>query len=455
MEKKIDLIFEVDDAIPEKIIGDKVRLNQILMNLIGNALKFTNKGSVNVSCNLLNNNKEFFEINFLIKDTGIGIAADKLDTIFERFEQASLNTARKYGGSGLGLNIAKKLVNLQDSELKVSSEFGLGSEFYFTLKYYKIIDSEDSIEEDSKDTSFINDKINVLVCEDTTLNVILLQKIFANAGYNVEVAENGKVGIEKLKSNKYDIILMDLQMPEMNGFEATDIIRNGMNLSVPIVAMTANNCEIEKQKCITIGMNSYMSKPFKQDDLFATINKFLKPRRTLSSRIGFKSFTCNVEKIALENVRRGRYYKTFGGSKVSELYIKEMNEKINAIKGLNLKNIQSFDINTLREYSGGDEDMEKDLIKNFINESPKNIDSILEYIKEVDFVLIKKLAHKMKPSVIMFGLYNINNCLIQVENYCEARDINSIQANYIYLKTSFKNIVDDIDEYLREKYNSK
>jgi len=303
-EKNIDLIFNLDKNLPKIIKGDKIRINQILVNLIGNAIKFTNKGFIDLTVKLEQETEDKIKINFSVKDTGIGINKNKLDTIFERFEQASNDITRKYGGTGLGLSISKSLVELQGGELRIESEFGIGSNFYFSLDVEKL--SKELIEKalkrerkqrknkkitEENEKQIFNENIQkilnkeiveILVCEDTFFNYKLIEKIFEDTIISLDYAENGKIGLEKIENKEYDLILLDLQMPEMDGFELASIIRQEKRSDVLILALTANNSENEKAKCLEIGMNNYLTKPFKRKNFFNIIisifnNKFGNP----------------------------------------------------------------------------------------------------------------------------------------------------------------------------------
>lgn len=272
IEKKIELSLEIDNKIPETLMGDPTRLNQILINLIGNAIKFTNKGKVKISTFLVSKNKETVDIKFEVSDTGIGIPNESLKKIFESFTQATEDTARKYGGTGLGLAITKQLIELQGGEISVKSVLKKGSEFSFTLKFRQVDSGDDlntSKEKISKD-KFPLKGIKVLVVEDNKFNQLLAIKILQNWKCEVDVADDGKIAIDMANKKNYDIILMDIQLPEMDGYETTHFIRNKMDspkCNIPIIAMTAHAFAQEAEKCLKANMNDYISKPFDQAKL--------------------------------------------------------------------------------------------------------------------------------------------------------------------------------------------
>jgi len=268
-EKNINLEFEYNEQIPERISGDKYRLNQIIVNLIGNAIKFTDKGDVKLHVDLIQETKDKVYIQFDITDSGIGIAKDKLDYVFESFTQANLDTERKYGGTGLGLSICKQLVELQGGKIWVNSELGIGSTFSFTIAYNKVITNNQTKDkmtlDDLKKVDWSNRK--VLLVEDNKVNLLLATKVLSNWGLQVDVAENGKIATEKAVLQRYDVILMDLQMPVMDGYEATRIIREEFKMNIPIIVMTASAMREELEKCMFQGMNDYITKPFQPDEL--------------------------------------------------------------------------------------------------------------------------------------------------------------------------------------------
>ncbi len=275
-EKNLALAEQFDIAIPEIIIGDPLRLRQIILNLISNAVKFTEVGKITMRVALLKQDAEKVTIEFTITDTGIGIPKNKLEHIFDDFEQATDENSRLYGGTGLGLTIVKKLIELQGGTIQVESELGKGSSFSFQLSFIK---TDQKIQREtelvlSEQAELKN--ISVLVAEDAEFNQLLIKIILANFGFEVDIAGNGKIAIEKLQQNKYDLILMDLHMPEMNGFEATKYIRQKMNSQIPIIALTAAVTTVDVDKCEAFGMNDYISKPIDVNLLYDKIIKYLK-----------------------------------------------------------------------------------------------------------------------------------------------------------------------------------
>lgn len=271
--KNIEFDIRNDIRIPATLCGDPFRLGQIILNLASNAIKFTSTGGVYIDCTLQSETESETIVAFKIKDTGIGIPADKVDYIFEQFTQSDSSVSREYGGTGLGLAISKKLVHQFGGEIKVTSEVGKGSTFSFTValgKAKKTTLPVKPVEILPNDVSKIKaSDISILLAEDNKLNQIVATKHLKKFGFEIDIADNGKIAIEMLKKKKYDLILMDINMPVMDGIEATERIRklNIPQSSILIVAMTASVLAKDTQKCIDAGMNDFISKPFDPEKL--------------------------------------------------------------------------------------------------------------------------------------------------------------------------------------------
>jgi CheY-like chemotaxis protein len=294
-EKNLELVKEYDSNIPEVLLGDPVRLHQIILNLLSNAVKFTAAGKISIKLRLLQEDKEQVSIEFSITDTGIGVPENKRESIFENFHQASSGTSRLYGGTGLGLAIVKQLVEAQGGKIKVISEVDKGSTFQFALNFQKTtipVEAEAGLLEMDP----LHRNINVLVVEDMALNQLLMKTLLDDFGFERDIAANGKIAIEKMQAKKYDIVLMDLQMPEMNGFEATNYIRNTLHSNIPIIALTADVTTVDLAKCREIGINDYIAKPVDERILYSKIIGLVKKPIQNSY-----SVTAKNEIIAQEN----------------------------------------------------------------------------------------------------------------------------------------------------------
>lgn len=355
--ENVEFNLFLDADMPEIVIGDQGRLNQILVNLTGNALKFTQEGDVTVSVKKMEETDEHYSLRFSVKDTGIGIKEAKLKTIFERFTQAEESTTRRFGGTGLGLNIVKQLVELHNSEIKVKSREGHGSEFFFTLAYKKAPDIE--IIAESFTGSNLG-KLKILLCEDNVLNQKLVKSVIYNFGFELDIAENGEAGIELLSQNQYDLILMDLQMPVKDGYQTTQYIRNEMNLTIPIIAMTAHSLVGEQELCYNMGMDAYVPKPFKQAALLETIKAVLnKEHKSLPKR--------------------------------------------------------KIDLSLVEEMACGNTDFVHEMVHLFIQKIPNEIVLINEAYKTKDSESVRKLAHNMKSSFDIFLLSDLSDSVSVIE----------------------------------------
>ncbi|CAC9974683.1 response regulator [Flavobacterium panici] len=357
----------LDADMPEMVIGDQGRLNQILVNLAGNSLKFTEEGEVTVSVKKTAETADNYSLRFSVKDTGIGIAEKKLKTIFERFTQAEESTTRKFGGTGLGLNIVKQLIELQHSEIQVKSKLGHGSEFFFTLTYKKADDVEEiktTLPEHNQD------KYKILLCEDNVLNQKLVKSVIYNFGYEVDIAENGEAGIQLLSKNKYDLILMDLQMPVKDGYQTTQYIRNEMKLNIPIIAMTAHSLVGEQERCYKEGMNGYVPKPFKQAVLLEAIKTVMN-------------------------------------------------------KDIPLTQKRNIDLSFIDEVSCGDPDFRQDMIHLFLEKIPNEVTQLEEAILKNDVDTAKKISHTMKSSLDIFLLKDLSNYVSIIEKEANMREFST------------------------------
>lgn len=285
--KKKGLLLQVttDPAIPESLRGDPYRLNQVLINLIGNAVKFTEKGSVRVHVGLQEQKADEVSLDFSVTDTGIGIPENSLPYIFDHFSQGGEDISRRYGGTGLGLAISQRLVQLQGGSIEVKSSEGSGSVFSFRLPYhYEVVD--DAVTTGTPATAVVADFSQCLagkkflVAEDNEVNQQLVEHVLRRGGGQVQVANNGELAVRFLQEGEqFDLVIMDLQMPVMDGYAATQYIRNDLQLSIPIIAMTATALIGEQLRCFEVGMNDYMTKPFEFTELYKRIISLLENPR--------------------------------------------------------------------------------------------------------------------------------------------------------------------------------
>lgn len=411
-EKELEYNFFLDASLPDYVIGDSVRLNQIMVNLIGNAIKFTEEGSITVSVKKIEEDDLYYKMKFMVQDTGIGIPADKIEVIFDRFTQANTETTRKFGGTGLGLSIAKSLVELQGGEINLKSELGRGSEFSFEIRYAKVDDSALKPFEQTLAHKRPLGPVKILLCEDNVLNQRLASKILIKFGFDFEIAENGRIGLEKLINGKFDLVLMDLQMPEMDGYQATIAIRNELKLTIPIVAMTAHSLVGEKEKCIEIGMNDYVGKPFTQDDLYNKICSNLIKKKQDSS-------------IPIKIIERG-----------------DSNMDSNLI-----------DLNYLMELSDGNKEFEKEMIELFLNQVPGDVSALDVAFKNSDAFHVKSLSHKLKSSMSVVGLSILSPHLSFIEKNASNKEMNeSSLEKFIFIKNTLNKSYPLLHKKLKEEY---
>jgi PAS domain S-box-containing protein len=282
--KGLDLSFLIDPDVPLFLKGDPERLRQIISNLIGNAIKFTSDGSISVHISKDAENEQHAALRFQVRDSGIGITQDSIGNIFEAFRQADSSTSRKFGGTGLGLTIARHLVELIGGSIGVESQEGEGATFWFTLVLEKQADAPMTTpDEKERGASAISDtNKRILLVEDDTTNQFATSRLLSRCGYQVTVAGNGSEGVKLLEENDFDLVLMDCMMPVMDGYDATAAIRNRTsnvrNHAIPVIALTANAMREDRDRCLAAGMDDYLSKPVDVEGLLAMLEKWLNRR---------------------------------------------------------------------------------------------------------------------------------------------------------------------------------
>lgn len=272
IKKGIKFNIDISEKV-SPVLTDPARINQVLNNFISNAVKFTDEGKVTLKISIINEDEKSCELKFEVQDTGIGISQENFDKIFETFSQASRSTTRLYGGTGLGLPICKKIVNMMGSDIMLSSDENVGSTFYFTLKFEKAEEIRNTDKNTNKMVPF--DGETILLVEDNEINVMVGKQIISKWNLKIEVAYNGEEAVEMVKNKDYSLVLMDIQMPVMNGYDASTKIRT-FNTKVPIIALSASVFVEVKEKIFDCGMNEFVYKPFDPQDLYAKISKFIK-----------------------------------------------------------------------------------------------------------------------------------------------------------------------------------
>jgi len=408
-EMNLKLITEYDNSIPEVLLGDPVRLHQIILNLVSNAVKFTTTGGITVSVRLLKETDEDVIIEFSVTDTGIGIAANKIETIFENFQQASSGTSRLYGGTGLGLAIVKQLVEAQDGSITVNSKIDEGSTFSFTLRFQKTnADAAAETELLELDTKLKN--IKVLVVEDMALNQLLMKTLLDDFGFERDIAANGKIAIEMMENKLYDIILMDLQMPEMNGFEATEYIRNKLKSNIPIIALTADVTTVDRAKCRAVGMNDYIAKPVDERVLYSKIVSLVKRPVQKIYNLGKLNETAEVKPVKCTN------------------------------------------LTYLNGITKSDPKLMMEMITLYLEQTPVLVNALKQSLLDKDWDALHSAAHKMIPSFLIMGISPDYEIMAKkVQEYTGTH----LQANGIdSLVTKLETVCVKACEELEEEYNS-
>jgi PAS domain S-box-containing protein len=392
-EKNLELIKEYDTKIPEVLLGDPVRLHQIILNLVSNAVKFTTRGKIVVKVSLLSEDEENAKIEFAIIDTGIGIAPAKIEKIFENFQQASSDTSRLYGGTGLGLAIVKQLVLSQGGTIAVKSAPGEGSTFSFVLNFKKTKERAEA-EPMMMEIEIENKDLKILVVEDIALNQLLMKTLLDDFGFERDIAANGRIAIEKLKAKPYDLILMDLQMPEMNGFEATEYIRNTMNSQIPIIALTADVTTVDLAKCKAVGMNDYIAKPVDERVLYSKIMSLIKKP------------PLPLPVIPAEGT------------------------------GVDSKAVRCIDLAYLIRRTKSDPKLMMEMISLYLEQTPPLITAMKQGLRDEDWASLHSAVHKMIPSFAIMGIStDFESMAKKVQEYASTRQqVDGIQDMVLKLE---------------------
>jgi len=376
-EKRLEIKLEIDEDVPDTLIGDATRLTQILVNLIGNAVKFTEKGFVLVRVYNLKINQDRIELGCSVCDTGIGISKDKIGGIFERFHQAEESTTRNYGGTGLGLAIVKDLLLLLNGSIEVESAPGKGTAFHFSIPY---VVSSSQVNETEPAAEFVLESyptgiINLLVVDDNQMNQNLMRYLLKGWNLSFDIAGNGLQALALLNEKKYDVVLMDIQMPGMDGYATTQRIRTQLRLDVPIIAMTAHALAGEREKCLSFGMNDYLSKPINERQLYSYISKFA---------------ALHQENKIVDPVQ--------AAPEVVYAYI---------------------DLSYMKEISKGNIQYELQVTTQFLELIPKAIAGIDEALLNHHPAAIRAIAHELKTSISIMGMTDEMELILDQLEYSE------------------------------------
>lgn len=358
--KGVKFYCTLDPKVNEFLLIDANKLNQVFLNLVGNAVKFTQKGSVELSAVLLNENESFQTIRFCVKDTGIGILEENYDLVFQSFRQEDESVSRNFGGTGLGLAITKRIVELMNGQIRIESAKYKGSRFFFDLTLQKvsqtIVNSGSEQNEMAKKLS----KFNILVAEDNPMNQLLIQSLFSKDGIPFQMVKDGYEVFEALEKNQFDVILMDIQMPEMDGLTTVKELRN-KQINTPVLALTANVSADEIEYYLQCGMSEHVPKPFKKNELYQKMLNVLQKDQ----------------------------------------------QQMTAIQGYNLKN--------LKEISNGDEDFIRSILETFVSHAPKHVEEINNSVKLNNPEMLRFSAHQLKAAIDLLCIDELKKKIRMIE----------------------------------------
>lgn len=378
-DKGIDLSIQIDPAIEQNVLADPTRLRQIVDNLINNAIKFTDRGGISIALTCEGKTATAYTVRLSVADTGIGIEMERVEEVFESFSQENDSTSRLYGGTGLGLPICKQLVELMGGQIFIRSEKGTGTEVAFELTMP--ITTEQPAQAPSVDTNVTEQLsgLRVLLAEDHDINRFLATKLLEDAGIEVFHAENGQEAIELFKTQPVELILMDMQMPVLDGLDATRFIRKSMSKEVPIIALTANAIKGDEQRCLDAGMNDYVSKPFEPAVLFGKMARLIgnqQPEQSKDSQ-----------------------------DKSSEGVAEESEQDAGPL----------YDLTAIYELANGDDAFVKRMVEMFVQRTPATVDKMQAAAETGDFTTAGKLAHQLKPSIDTLKIIGAKELVREIE----------------------------------------
>lgn len=403
-EKSIALHQELCPEAEEILLGDPHRIKQILINILGNSIKFTEVGYISLKMTVEHFGADQKWVRLRIRDTGIGMDPGFMENLFKKFVQEDSSIVRKFGGTGLGLSITKELIDLMGGNISVQSEKGKGTEMTISLPFRMGKESDLPEVVDAQAVAGTSVEGNrVLLVEDNELNQQVAGMTLSHFGLIVEVASNGKEAVDILSQKQFDIVLMDVQMPIMDGYEAARVVRQDLKLDVPIIALTANALKGEAEKCLSAGMNDFVSKPFDETTLLKVLSKWLKSRTLIEA----------VE------------------AKEEELE-KELAEPV-------------YDLSKLESISRGDQSFMKKVLGIFVDQTPSAVEEIKFTASSGDYETMGKIAHRIKPSLDNLGIKSMYQIIRDIEKYEEnGTDPQGLKLQIEQLETTVNTVVEDI-----------
>ncbi len=403
-EKGISLTNSFCDArLTQVLIGDPFRLTQILLNLISNAIKFTEKGTVDVSCRVLNETTDSLLVEASVMDTGIGMDEEFMSKVFDKFSQEYESVTRKFGGTGLGMSICKDLVTLMGGDITVESQKGKGTTIRFSIEFRKgTVQDLPAVQITNFSSEFLQGK-TVLITDDNDMNRLVASTILKSYGAVTREAVNGEEAVFAVGKEKFDLVLMDIQMPVMDGYEAARSIRNTGN-TIPILALTANAIKGENQKCLDAGMNDYITKPFKEAEFLTLVAQWTNVKQEINSR--------KAEKQEIE------------------------------------KNIPLFDLSLLHDISKGNEAFVDKMVNMFMEQGPASVKEIRQAYHAADFHQLKKVAHRLKPSIDNMGISAMKKGIRDIEKLAAQNEQTQELQTLI---NSLDNVIQSVIQELAKK----
>ena len=406
-QKGLFFIQQLDKGINDSLLIDTTKLTQVLVNLVSNAVKFTNNGFVKVTAKLMDMDEEGQTIRFEVQDTGIGIQVENIDSIFKTFIQEDSTVSRKFGGTGLGLSISRSIIERMDGDIEVISEKGVGSVFHFTLKFLfaKQLSKSGSVRKDEATKKSLKN-CRVLIAEDNPMNQMLISAILDKEEILYDITSNGERCVQRLKESEFDVILMDIQMPIMDGLMATQFIRNELKSKIPIIALTANASKDDEMIYREAGMNDHLSKPFRQDALFEKIRMLF-------------------------------------DSKVSHGQMEDDHVFHEEVAYYSLRNIE--------EIAAGDQEFVVSIVETFCKNTPNYLQQISDGIASKDFERIRFSAHQMKPSIDILMVTDVKETIREIEEIAtHGKDRNGelglIAEKFHQLSQSLNSVIADLTQ---------
>ncbi|MCP4115344.1 MAG: response regulator [Desulfobacteraceae bacterium] len=439
-EKGVELIFNTNMVVPVYLMGDPLRLGQVILNLTNNAIKFTEQGEIVITTQLEKEAPDHVVLRFSVQDTGIGMTREQIEKLFQSFSQADRSTTRKYGGTGLGLAISKRLVDMMDGEIVVESEPAKGSMFSFSAKFNRAVKEEERASVPPEDPGRIEPHgakqvfehseelkdikgARILLVEDNRLNQQVAVELLEQAGMQVEVANNGATAVQKVKAYEFDLVFMDIEMPEMDGYEATKIIREDAKLRrLPIVAITAHAMADDERRCLEVGMNAHISKPINPELLYYTLVKLTAPGKRHLKETG---------------TRRGNDHDGM----VPERPVPRNMPGINIESGL--RNV------------GGNKTLYRKILKNFHSDYSDVMQTIRHAFDKDNADDVKEMIHTIKGVSGSIGADDLHGISKEIDTCLKMRKIDTMDAMLDTLKESFDIVFNTIEDLEAQENGEK